>query len=128
MSFWSRKAFQRHRDIFERFSRPSSETNRRLGKQLLRTLWRGELLGAVNRYKGQRGRRPQSFWSLAFGELPRDLEEESSYARLSDPHFGAQARHDKLDSQILSKHPYYEMAQTVRSQLRFYHRSDGEGI
>ena len=128
MSFWSRKAFQRHRDIFARFSWPGLATNRRLGKRLLRTLWRGELLGAVNRYKGQRGRRPQSFWSLAIGELPRDLEEESTHARLGDPHFGAQARRDKLDPQILSKHPYYKMAQTVRSQLRFYHRSNGERI
>ena len=126
MSFWSRRAFQRHRDIFARFSGPGSETNRRLGKRLLSILWRGELLGAVNKYKGQRGRRPRSFWSLALAELPRDLEEESSHARLGDPHFGAQARRDKLEPQVLSKHPYYELAQIVRSQLRFYHRSDGE--
>ena len=127
MGFWSRRAFQRHRDIFARFSGPDSETNRRLGKELLSTLWRGELLRAVNNYKGQRGRRPESFWSLALGELPRDLEEEPSHPRLGDPSFGARVRRDKLEPQVLSKHPYYKLAQTVRSQLRFYHRSNGEG-
>lgn len=126
MSFMSRKAFQRQREIFAHFSEPKTDINTRLGRRLLHGLWLGDLLAAVQIYKGQRGRRPQSFWSLAVGELPRDLEEESSHARLGDPHFGAQARRDQLESQFLSRHPYYQHAQTIRSQLRFYHRKDGK--
>lgn len=100
--------------------------NKDVGRYLLNNLWgTQELQDAVNSYRGQRGRRPTSFWALALAEMPLDLDESPNSSRLADRHFGHQERNDELVDQTLSLHPYYRNARLVRSKLSMFHRHDG---
>jgi len=126
MTFWSKSKCQRRRALVSYFSTPISQVTRDIGQYLLDNLWgTRELKDAVKNYRGQRGRRPTSFWALSLAEMPLDLDEAPNSARLADRHFGHQERSDELVDQTLSMHPYYRNARLVRSKLSMFHRHDG---
>jgi hypothetical protein len=123
LNFRSRANFQDSRDAYLLLRDLDGPTTAELDATVLKDLEDSELIEDV-KWRSRHVHSPISYWGLAASDMAWQLSEGLGRG-LSGPHAGLKPVGRHIDQQILSRHPFYEQTQVVRSSFRCFHRNDG---